>query len=190
MSSGSGSSGRSPGSAQGERRSRFGTILGIPVPLIIVALVASGLLGVQLAGALAQSTDNRASSNATSVDAANGNGKNSGGVPVVTETTLGTEVQRLIDTGTIQPMTSFDAAQCLRALGIQESILIMEEVAWGGEETSGWLLVHGPLDRETLRANGGVVSATVVLPTCGTSDDDLTPAQNRIWSGDVMIGPP
>ena len=97
-------------------------------------------------------------------------------------------MQRLVDTGTIQPMTSFDAAQCLREQGVSESILIMEEVAWGGEETSGWLLVHGPMDRETLRANGGIVSTTVVRPTCGTQDDDLAPAENRLWSGDVMIG--
>src|SRR5699024_6551430 len=93
-----------------------------------------------------------------------------------------------IDSGTIQPLTSFDAANCLREQGIPDSILIMEEVAWGSDQTAAWLLVHGPLDRETLRANGGIVSATVVLPSCGTSDGDPSPDQNRLWSGDVMIG--
>src|SRR5699024_7994170 len=117
------------------------------------------------------------------------------GVPVVTETTLGTEVQRLIDSGTIQPLTSFDAANCLREQGIPDSILIMEEVAWGSDQTAAWLLVHGPLDRETLRANGGIVAATVamrsataVLPSGGTSYGDRSPDQTRLWSGDVMIG--
>ncbi|MGP9536709.1 hypothetical protein ACT3SP_01775 [Brachybacterium sp. AOP43-C2-M15] len=179
---------RSSSRPEDERRSRFGTVLGIPVPLVLVALIASALLGIQLAGALEQSTSSGSRASAASVDSANGSGKNSAGVPVVTEATLGNEVQRLIDTGTIQPMTSFDAAQCLREQGIPDSILIMEEVAWGGEETSGWLLVHGPMDRETLRANGGVVSAIVVQPACGTADEGAARAENRLWSGDVMIG--
>lgn len=172
----------------GGRRRRFGTILGIPVPVVLIALVASALMGVQLAGALEQTTDSSTRNGATSADTVGGVGKISTGLPVVTEATLGSEVQRLIDSGTIQPMTSFDATTCLREQGIPDSILIMEEVAWGGEQTSGWLLVHGPLDRDTLRANGGIVSATVVLPSCGSSSDDLAPSQNRLWSGDVMIG--
>ena len=112
---------------------------------------------------------------------------NEAGIPVITESTLGIEVQRLVDTGTIQSMTSFDASQCLRKQGITDTILIMEEVAWGPEETPGWLIVHGPVDRETLRAAGGTVSTTVVQPTCGT-DDSTTVDQERLWSGDVMIG--
>ncbi|MDN5599034.1 MAG: hypothetical protein L0G52_00670 [Brachybacterium sp.] len=180
---------RSPSSPAGEgRRPRFGSILGIPVPVVLIALIASAIIGIQLADALEQTTDNRTGTGSTAADSLGGTGNISVGVPVVTETTLGTEVQRLIDSGTIQPMTSFDAANCLREQGIPDSILIMEEVAWGGDQTAGWLLVHGPLDRETLRANGGIVSATVVLPTCGTTDGDLTPQQNRLWSGDVMIG--
>ena len=163
-------------------------MLGIPVPLVLLALVAAALLGVQLAGALEQTTAGRARTVSTSTDAVAGAGKNSAGDPVLTEATLGTEVQRLIDTGTIQPMTSFDAAQCLREQGVGDSILIMEEVAWGSDGTAGWLLVHGPMDRETLRANGGIVSASVVLPRCGTDAEDVSPAENLLWSGDVMIG--
>ncbi|MGP9612615.1 hypothetical protein ACT3TE_05100 [Brachybacterium sp. AOP42-B2-9] len=172
-----------------ESAARQVTVLGIPIPLLLIALLVAGLLGIQLAGALERATTSSSHSASTSVDSLAGSGKNSAGVPVITETTLGTEVQRLIDTGTIQPMTSFDAAQCLREQNIPESILIMEEVAWGGEETSSWLLVHGPMDRETLRANGGTVSATVVLPACGTSGDGTSSQENRLWSGDVMIGP-
>ena len=180
--------GRSSSAGDGGRRPRFGTVLGIPVPVVLIALLASALMGVQLAGALEQTTDSRTTAGSTAADAQGGTGKISAGVPVVTETTLGTEVQRLIDSGTIQPLTSFDAANCLREQGIPDSILIMEEVAWGSDQTAAWLLVHGPLDRETLRANGGIVSATVVLPSCGTSDGDPSTDQNRLWSGDVMIG--
>lgn len=169
-------------------RPRVRSVLGIPLPLMILALVIAALLGVQLATALEESTNSASHMSGASVDSAAGTGKNSAGVPVVTEATLGTEVQRLVDTGTIQPMTSFDAAQCLREQGITESILIMEEVSWGGEDTSGWLLVHGPVDRETLRANGGIISATVVQPTCGTGANEDDPAQDRLWAGHVMIG--
>ena len=179
---------RRPSTGGHERRERRrGTVLGIPLPLLIVALVIAALLGIQLSGSLELSTASRSHGASTSLDSISG-GKNSTGVPVITEASLGTEVQRLIDTGTIQPMTSFDAAQCLKQQGIAESILIMEEVAWGSDETPSWLLVHGPMDRETLRANGGVVSATVVLPTCGTTGQDASPQDVRLWSGDVMIG--
>ncbi|MDN5820694.1 MAG: hypothetical protein L0H74_11910 [Brachybacterium sp.] len=178
-----------PSSPTGDaRRPRLGSVLGVPVPVVLIALIASALVGVQLAGALGQTTDNRHGAGAVAADSQGSAGKVSVGAPVVTETTLGTEVQRLVDSGKIQPMTSFDAANCLREQGIPDSILILEEVAFGGDQTAGWLLVHGPLDRETLRANGGIVSATVVLPTCGSTDDDITPQQNRLWSGDVMIG--
>ena len=170
-------------------RSRTRTVLGIPIALVLIALAASAVLGLLLASALEQSTASRSLTPASSGDAASGAGKNSSGLPVVTEMTLGSEVQRLVDAGTIQPMTSFDAAHCLREQGIQESILIMEEVAWGPEQTPGWLLVHGPMDRETLRANGGVVSSTVVQPACGTAEDDSSPSEDRLWSGHVMIGP-
>ncbi|HIY22975.1 MAG TPA: hypothetical protein H9837_01510 [Candidatus Brachybacterium merdigallinarum] len=166
---------------------RVRSLLGIPVPVIAAALLLSGLLGLQLASALETSTSSRIHTSATVGDGSSGAGMNEAGIPVITESTLGIEVQRLVDTGTIQSMTSFDASQCLRKQGITDTILIMEEVAWGPEETPGWLIVHGPVDRETLRAAGGTVSTTVVQPTCGT-DDSTTVDQERLWSGDVMIG--
>lgn len=179
---------RGPARRGGPGRPRIRSVLGIPLPMMILALVIAALLGVQLATALEQSTTSASHMAGASVDSASGTGKNSTGLPVVTEANLGTEVQRLVDTGTIQPMTSFDAAQCLQEQGITESILIMEEVSWGGEDTTGWLLVHGPVDRDTLRANGGIISATVVLPTCGTGAHDEDPGQDRLWAGHVMIG--
>lgn len=182
------SSGRSPAPVSSGRRPRFGTVLGIPVPVVLGALLASALMGVQLAGALDQTTDAQGGPGSSAIEAQRGTGKISPGAPVVTETSLGTEVQRLIDSGKIQPMTSFDSATCLREQDISDSILIMEEVTWGAEQNAAWLLVHGPLDSETLRANGGIVSAIVVLPGCGSPEDEITPEQNLLWSGDVMIG--
>lgn len=170
-------------SGEGLQRSM---VLDIPLPMVIVALVATAALGLQLAVALEQSTSGGGRS-VTSVDASGASGMNSAGLPVVTETGIGPEVQRLIDSGVMQPATSFDAGLCLTEQGIGDSILIMEEVAWSADGTRAWLLVHGPVDRETLRANGGTVSATVVLPSCGTQDG-ADPSTTRLWTGDVMIG--
>lgn len=161
-------------------------VLDIPLPTVIVTLVVTAALGLQLAIALEQSTSGGGRS-VTSVDSTSATGMNSVGLPVVTETGLGPEVQRLIDSGVMQPPTSFDAGLCLTEQGIGDSILILEEVAWSADETRAWLLVHGPVDRETLRANGGTISATVVLPTCGTADG-ADPTTTRLWTGDVMIG--
>lgn len=164
-------------------------MLGVPIPVVLIAIAISALLGVQLTVALEHSTANRASTVSSSVDSVAGAGKNSSGVPVVNEGSLGTEVQRLVDAGMIQPPTSFDASACLRQLGIPDSVLILEEVAWSADETPSWLLVHGPMDRETLQANGGTVSATVVRPECGNQESDTTdPAELQLWSGEVMIG--
>lgn len=177
----------SPPRGDGDAR-RARRMLGVPIPLVLVALLASAALGIVLAVALDLATTSRSLSTATSIDSFGGAGKNSSGLPVVSETTLGLEVQRLVDTGTIQPMTTFDAAQCLDEQDIPDSLLIMEEVAWGTEEEAAWLMVHGPMNRETLRANGGIVSATVVLPGCGTDTADTTPEEDLLWTGDVMIG--
>lgn len=178
---------RSSRRARGRRPSRFRTVLGVPNPVILIAVVLSVLLGIQLAFALQTSTTSGFNTVSSSVEGTSGTGRNASGLSVITESTLGAEVQRLVDTGTIQPMASFDASQCLREQGTQDSLLIMEEVAWGSEHTSAWLLIHGPMDRDTLRASGGTVSTTVVLPTCGT-DDDAEPEESRLWSGRVMIG--
>lgn len=166
---------------------RFRSVVGIPLHLALIALLVTVLLGLQLANALDTGTSSRVRTGSTSIDGPAGPGKNQAGRPVVTESTLGPEVQRLIDSGTILQMASFDATRCLREQGILDSVLIMEEVAWGIEETPGWLLVHGPMDRETLRSAGGTVSATVVLPQCGASEQG-EPTDNLLWTGQVMVG--
>ncbi|QCR52626.1 hypothetical protein C1N80_02845 [Brachybacterium sp. SGAir0954] len=166
--------------------SRLPNFLGIPVVVILAVLVVAALIGLQLSTALEQSSTTHPRAG-VAVDTENGAGKNSAGLPVVTESSLGTEVQRLVDAGTIQPMTSFDAATCLQTLGSADAVLIMEEVAWGTDQTSAWLLVHGPVDRDTLQATGGTVSVTVVRPTCGDASTQADPSQVGLWSGTVLI---
>src|SRR5699024_6987024 len=162
------------------RRPQVTPVLGIPIPLLLTALVVAALLGLLLSVTLEASTGNRSYSVSSSVEQATGAGKNSSGLPVVTEASLGTEVQRLVDSGMVQPPTSFDATACLRTLGVQDSVLIMEEIAWSADESRAWLLVHGPMDRKTLRANGGTVSATVVRQDCGPATaDGADPAESR-----------
>lgn len=178
---------RGTGSGRVGALERFRSVVGIPLHLALLALLVTVLLGLQLANALDTGTSSRVRSGSTSIEGPAGPGKNAAGTPVITESTLGPEVQRLIDSGTILQMASFDAARCLREQGIPDSVLIMEEVAWGTEETSGWLLVHGPMDRDTLRSAGGTVSATVVLPQCGTTEQGEA-TDNLLWTGQVMVG--
>src|SRR5690625_3059104 len=181
--------GRSSRRPRGTRSSRFRPVLGVPSPVILIAVLLSVLLGILLAVALQTSTTSSSGMGSTSVEGSSGPGRNASGLSVIAESTLGAEAQRLVDTGTIQPMANFDASRCLSEQGSPDSLLIMEEVAWGPEQTPAWLLIHGPMDRETLRASGGTVSTTVVLPTCGTADEEeADPADSRLWSGRVMIG--
>src|SRR5690625_5790515 len=88
-------------------------------------------------------------------------------------------------------MANFDASRCLSEQGSPDSLLIMEEVAWGPEQTPAWLLIHGPMDRETLRASGGTVSTTVVLPTCGstTVDETVPPLARRVTGSTTVVLP-
>lgn len=179
--------GRPRGSTRSGARERFRSVTGVPLTLALVALLATVLLGLQLASALDSGNGSRVRVGTSTADGPSVPGKNESGLPVVTEDSVGSEVQRLIDSGTILPMASFNAAQCLREQGIADSVLIMEEVAWDTEEMHGWLLVHGPGDRETLRSTGGIVSATVVLPQCG-SVEETEPSDNLLWTGQVMVG--
>lgn len=184
-----------PGSAEGSPRrhiarrffSRTVTVMGIPAPLVALALVFAVVVGLLLSQALRASTLERTGLGAGAVGEADAPGKNASGQTVVTEATLGTEVQRLIDAGTLAPMASFDAAACLKGQNIDDPVLMMEEVAWGSSGKSGWLLVHGPVDRDTLRATGGTIGATVVTSTCG-ADPSQKAADSRLWAGTVMIG--
>ncbi|MFC0674950.1 hypothetical protein [Brachybacterium hainanense] len=164
-------------------------VMGLPVPLIVVGLVLSVSMGMMLSKALELSTTGTDSIGSGSIDASGGPGKNSAGLPVISESTLGIEVQRLLDSGTVLASTaSFDVQRCLDEQSITvNKILTMEEVAWGPDGSRAWLIIHGPVDRESLRANGGVVDAIVVLPSCGLGSPDSGPS-NRLWAGSTMVG--
>lgn len=162
--------------------------MGLPIPLIVVALVLSASMGLMLSKALEVSTTGTSTLGGTSLDASGAPGKNSAGLTVISESTLGLEVQRLLDSGTVlRAPASFDVQRCLEEQSITDPVLTMEEVAWSQEGVRAWLIIHGPVDRDTLRENGGAVDATVVLPSCGVGPSE-SPAQSRLWSGSTMIG--
>lgn len=163
------------------------SLMGIPVPLIAIALVGAVLMGLMLSDALDSTTDSRAELGTTTVRDGAVAGKNASGQTVITDSTVGPEVQRLVESGTVAPTSSFNAARCLEHQGITNQLLIMEEVSWGPSGTHGWLLVHGPVDGATLRAAGGVVSAMVVTDACG-ENDGRDPLDSQLWAGSVMIG--
>lgn len=169
------------------RLSRAADLVGVPWPVAGLAVLMAVLLGILLSYSLQASTQTRQNLRSTTIGDGASIGKNSSGQSVVTETTLGPEVQRLVDSGAVAPMANFNAVTCVEEQGITDPVLIMEEVAWGPDQTPGWLLVHGPISRENLRASGGAVSATVVTDQCG-ADGAAPAARTRLWSGSVMIG--
>lgn len=152
-----------------------------------IALLGAALAGLLLAFALSQSTsDISRGTSAASIENVNTPGKNASGLPVVTETTLGTEVQRLIDSGsTLQAPANFDVNRCLQAQGFTDTPLVMEEIEWGADRGRYWLIVHAPNERDALRAGGGLVNVTVVQPSCGSA---TPPADSRAWAGSATIG--
>lgn len=170
------------------RRRPLPTVMGLPIPLIVVALVLSSSIGLMLSKALEISTTGSSTISGTSMDSPGAPGKNSAGLPVISESTLGLEVQRVLDSGTVlRAPASFDVNRCFEQQGITETLLTMEEVAWGPEGVRAWLIIHGPVDRTTLNSNGGVVNATVVLPSCGVDTGEGADS-SLLWSGSAMIG--
>ena len=85
--------GRSSWRARGGRLSRSRTVLGVPSPVILIAVVLSVLLGILLAFALQTSTTSSTGMGSTSVEGSSGPGRNASGLSVITESTLGPEVQ-------------------------------------------------------------------------------------------------
>jgi hypothetical protein len=159
---------------------------GVPLWAVVISLVVAALIGLLLSRALEVSSERPTQ---TSVSAAQPNdapGKNASGLPVVTEGTLGLEVQRLIESGTLQSPANFDVTVCLHEQHITDPVLMMEEVAWGPEGIDGWLIVHGPTAQDALRDHGGTVNATVVRPTCGTPESGGM-SNTRVWSGSAML---
>ncbi|GAB2542784.1 hypothetical protein [Brachybacterium huguangmaarense] len=163
------------------------SLVGVSVPLLVVTLVLAALIGILLSYALLMTT--RLGPEGTGLP-----GGTSGSVdgattlPIVTESTLGPEVQQLIDAGYVETAAGFDVSACLSEQSVEDPVLIMEEIAWGPHLLDAWLIVHTPTDPSTLRTDGGVVEISVVLPTCGTAlGRDVS--GSLLWSGATILRP-
>lgn len=161
-------------------------LLGLPVPLLIGALALAAAIGLLLSYALVLTTSQPGFA-ATAADDRQG-GNILPAAPVLTEATLGAEVQDLVDAGYVETSADFDVRRCLDQQGIADPVLIMEEVAWGPDLQRSWLIVHTAESAETLRSEGGPVNASVVLPTCGVGDRDH-PESARLWTGSTLLAP-
>lgn len=184
--------------ARRRARRAFGTVgtdsgpaflLGIPVSALLVGLVAIVLVGVLVATSLTLTTQSGQD------DAAGGLrdgsiGKIPGAATVVTESTLGAEIQELLDTSSTGTTADFDVSRCLREQGIDQPVIAIEEVSWGAQQIDSWLVVYSSIATDTIRSEGGAVSAIVVLPSCGTASSDAAEiAANRLWTGSALVGP-
>lgn len=161
--------------------------MGLPLPLIAVALVLSASIGLMLAASLSASTEGRDSTSNNSLGSDDGPGKNEAGLTVISEKTLGIEVRGLVEWGQVPSPATFDLEACREEQDITDQVLAMEEIEWQETGAPGWLLIHGPVSTETLEANGGIIHVTVVTSTCG-SDPEATGPDNLLWSGSTMVG--
>lgn len=167
------------------RTSREVLLLGLPVPLLLGGLAVAAAIGLLLSYALVLTTSQSLLGSPRGDDGAVGN--NLPATPVLTEASLGSEVQDLVDAGYVETSADFDVRRCLDQQGITDPVLIMEEVAWGPEMQRAWLIVHASVAAETLRTDGGPARVSVVLPTCGRSAAD--PSSALLWSGSTMLAP-
>lgn len=166
------------------RPTRSVLLLGLPLPLLVGGLVLAAVIGLLLAYALVLTTGGTGSATAGVM----GGGNDAGSSTVVTEATLGPEVQDLIDTGYVESSADFDVARCLDQQGITDPVLILEEVSWGPRNERAWLVVHTAVDSATLQKDGGSVNVSVVLPTCGRGSARDASAQ-RLWTGSTILAP-
>ncbi|WP_126846717.1 hypothetical protein [Dermabacter sp. HSID17554] len=172
---------RSAHRARGERRSWTG----FPPGVFAGFLAATILLGIMLSWALNLSVEMDAPAAQNVADSNPAPGTDNSGLPVLTEYTIGAEVQNLLDTGSLQTPATFDVTECLKSLSSNESVLMLEQVSWGGDENA-WLLVLDEHNLTQVRREGGEVSATVVRSTCGRDADG---ASAPLFSARVLVDP-
>lgn len=160
--------------------------LGMPPEIMLQLVLCAAALGVILSWALSVASQT-ADAGTVAVDSSEVNTFGPGGLPVLSENSIGTEVQRLIDTGTLQNPATFDVSACMREQNISDQILMIEEVAWA-DDGIAWLLVHSDTPTDAIHNEGGEVNATVVRSTCGTSRSDGA-VQTKLWSGSIRLNP-
>lgn len=158
---------------------------GFPPGVFAAFLVVTILLGVMLSWALNLSVTMDAPASQSIADSNSAPGTDNAGLPVLTEYTLGAEVQNLLDTGSLQTPATFDVTQCLNSLSSKESVLMLERVSWGADENA-WLLVLDEHNLTQVRREGGEVSASVVRSTCGRNADG---ASDLLFSARVLVDP-
>lgn len=174
---------RRAGSALEERTQAAPQILGLPVPLLAAGLAIAATIGLLLSYALVLTTRGASPGDAALEDGMSGNIPP--GVPVLTEMSLGPEVQTLYDTGYIESAADFDLHRCLEQQGITQPVLILEQAVWGPETTLSWVIVHSDITPNDLQQEGGAVEVAVVRPSCGTGQ-----AQDALlWNGSTMLKP-
>lgn len=158
---------------------------GFPPGVFAGFLAATIVLGIMLSWALNLSVkmDAPAAQNLTDSDVAPGT--DNSGLPVLTEYTIGAEVQNLLDTGSLQTPATFDVTKCLKSLSSNESVLMLERVSWGSDENA-WLLVLDEHNLTQVRRDGGEVSASVVRSTCGRNADG---SSELLFSAQVLVDP-
>ncbi|MDU2597191.1 MAG: hypothetical protein E7C78_02810, partial [Dermabacter sp.] len=81
---------------------------GFPPGVFAAFLVVTILLGVMLSWALNLSVTMDAPASQSIADSNSAPGTDNAGLPVLTEYTLGAEVQNLLDTGSLQTPATFD----------------------------------------------------------------------------------
>lgn len=169
------------------RRATSILMLGLPLPLLVAALAIAAVIGLLLSWALVLTTQPGTVGGSGAINDTRASGNISSNLTVLTESTLGPEVQDLVDTGYVDSAATFDVSGCLTQQGIDSPVLIMEEVAWGSTMQRSWLIVHTPTDAATLRSEGGAVDVSIVLPSCGEDAEDAS--QSLLWSGSTMLSP-
>lgn len=161
-------------------------LLGLPLSLLLAALAIAAIIGLLLSYALVLTTQPGNVGGNGGINDTSTSGNNPSKLTVLTESTLGPEVQHLVDSGYVDSAATFDVSRCLEQQGVDAPVLIMEEVAWGPTMRQSWLIVHTPASAATLRAEGGAVGVSIVLPTCG--DDGADDASSDVlWSGSALL---
>lgn len=172
---------RHAGRARGEMRSWTG----FPPGVFAGFLIATILLGIMLSWALNLSVEMDAPASQNLNDSDTAPGTDNAGLPVLTEYTIGAEVQNLLDTGSLQTPATFDVTQCLKSLSTNQSVLMLEQVSWAGDENA-WLLILDEHNLTHVRREGGEVSAKIVRSTCGRDADG---SSAPLFSAQVSVDP-
>ncbi|CAM4176294.1 hypothetical protein [Helcobacillus massiliensis] len=158
----------------------------MPPSIMLLLIAAAILLGVMLSWGLSVSSQTSTSA-AVPAGSQSERGVDASGLPVLTENSIGKEVQRLVDTGTLQNPASFDVTACMQEQGVDDQILMIEEVSWM-DSGPAWLLVHSATTADVIHTEGGEVNATVVRSSCGTPESKGA-SSSRLWNGAVKLVP-